>query len=75
MFRSYECSLTMSCSELLCSAHLPKTILPNVFARKSEDRTAWATALTFVELLLCTRLLVLATTISDLPAKTHLLSR
>lgn len=46
-----------------------------MFARKSEDRTAWATALTFVELLLCTRLLVLATTISNLPAKTHLLSR
>lgn len=30
MFRSYECSLTMSCSELLCSAHLPRTVLPNV---------------------------------------------
>lgn len=46
-----------------------------LLARKSEDRTAWAMALTFVELLLCTRLLVLATTISNLPVKTQLLSR
>lgn len=28
MFRSYEFSLTMNCSELRCPAQLPKSVLP-----------------------------------------------
>lgn len=40
MFRSYECSLTMSCSELSCSAHLPKTVLPNVICQEVRGQVS-----------------------------------
>lgn len=48
MFRSYECSLTVSCSELLALHSHPKQSYLKSLARKSEESTAWAMALTFV---------------------------
>ena len=49
MFRSYECSLAMSCSELLALRSHPRQSYLMSRARKSEESTAWAMALTFVK--------------------------
>lgn len=49
MFRSYECSLTMT-----CSAQSPKSILPNVASPGSQGTQYRVGGVTFVEQLPCT---------------------